>query len=291
MHVAPKFTGKERDTESGNDYFGARYYESSMGRFTTPDPSGLYFADPTNPQSLNLYEYALNDPLRFIDPHGLDNCTDANGNVIPDDQGGDNDTNCANVGGTWNIFTPSTNVSSVNGNSPNSNSEVTTYYNGYVPQNAPKPCSVNGGTIYSASATTSYPTEELGAAIGGVIGDIPGALIGDAIGSMFGVGVTGSYVPQSHSLYFGVTATVAPFQMGGGSGFSASVTPVPSGQNPDAIANGTSYSATFQPDELFGSVVTKSPGSGPPVVGYSIGSRAKVAFGASHSWKLFGGGC
>jgi RHS repeat-associated protein len=36
-----KFTGKERDTESGNDYFGARYYSSSMGRFLSPDPSGL----------------------------------------------------------------------------------------------------------------------------------------------------------------------------------------------------------------------------------------------------------
>jgi RHS repeat-associated protein len=32
------FTGKERDTESGNDYFGARYYASSMGRFMSPDP-------------------------------------------------------------------------------------------------------------------------------------------------------------------------------------------------------------------------------------------------------------
>ena len=36
-----KFTGKERDTESGNDYFGARYYSSNMGRFMTPDPGTL----------------------------------------------------------------------------------------------------------------------------------------------------------------------------------------------------------------------------------------------------------
>jgi RHS repeat-associated protein len=65
------FTGKERDTESGNDYFGARYYASTMGRFTSPDPSGLMFADHTNPQSLNLYNYALNNPLQFIDPTGF----------------------------------------------------------------------------------------------------------------------------------------------------------------------------------------------------------------------------
>src|SRR5271165_6599935 len=65
-------TGKERDTESGNDYFGARYYASSMGRMMSPDPSQLYYADPTNPQSLNLYSYAQNNPLINIDPTGMD---------------------------------------------------------------------------------------------------------------------------------------------------------------------------------------------------------------------------
>jgi RHS repeat-associated protein len=34
---AYKFTGKERDTESNLDEFGARYYASTMGRFMTPD--------------------------------------------------------------------------------------------------------------------------------------------------------------------------------------------------------------------------------------------------------------
>lgn len=66
------YTGKERDSESGNDYFGARYYASTMGRFLSPDPSQLYFADPTNPQSFNLYGYVLNNPLGNIDPAGLD---------------------------------------------------------------------------------------------------------------------------------------------------------------------------------------------------------------------------
>jgi RHS repeat-associated protein len=69
------FTGKERDAEdtvSGNDYFGARYYASNMGRFLSPDPSQLYYADPMNPQSLNLYSYGQNNPLINIDPTGLD---------------------------------------------------------------------------------------------------------------------------------------------------------------------------------------------------------------------------
>jgi len=66
------FTGKERDFESGLDYFGARYYTSTMGRFMSPDPSALTFADPLNPQSLNLYAYVNNNPLSFVDPTGLD---------------------------------------------------------------------------------------------------------------------------------------------------------------------------------------------------------------------------
>ncbi len=50
VHCAYKFTGKERDAESGLDYFGARYYASSMGRFMSPDPSGLLAAKPANPR-------------------------------------------------------------------------------------------------------------------------------------------------------------------------------------------------------------------------------------------------
>ena len=74
-----RFTGKERDSESGNDYFGARYYGSSMGRFLSPDPSQLYFADLTNPQSFNLYSYGYNNPLTDIDPSGMDACAYDNG--------------------------------------------------------------------------------------------------------------------------------------------------------------------------------------------------------------------
>ena len=38
----------------------------------TPDPLGMSFADPSDPQSLNLYEYVMNNPLIFSDPDGLD---------------------------------------------------------------------------------------------------------------------------------------------------------------------------------------------------------------------------
>jgi RHS repeat-associated protein len=71
-----KFTSKERDTESGLDHFGARYDASSMGRFMTPDwaanPEDVPYANFGNPQSLNLYSYALNNPLKLVDIDGHD---------------------------------------------------------------------------------------------------------------------------------------------------------------------------------------------------------------------------
>ena len=66
------FTGKERDAESGNDYFGARYYSSAMGRWMSPDPVQYKQNRLFNPQRLNLYQYAINSPLAFIDPTGMD---------------------------------------------------------------------------------------------------------------------------------------------------------------------------------------------------------------------------
>jgi len=73
--VSPNhFTGKERDSESGLDQFGARYYGSSMGRFMTPDwaakPTNVPYASFGNPQSLNLYSYVENNPLSRVDLDG-----------------------------------------------------------------------------------------------------------------------------------------------------------------------------------------------------------------------------
>jgi RHS repeat-associated protein len=67
-------TGKERDSESGNDYFGARYYASAMGRFMSPDWSAkqepVPYAKLDDPQSLNLYSYVRNNPMDRTDPDG-----------------------------------------------------------------------------------------------------------------------------------------------------------------------------------------------------------------------------
>jgi RHS repeat-associated protein len=64
-----KFTGKERDAETGLDYFGARYFSGAQGRFTSPDEP-LVDQHTSDPQSWNLYAYARNNPLANTDPNG-----------------------------------------------------------------------------------------------------------------------------------------------------------------------------------------------------------------------------
>ena len=82
-----KFTGKERDTETGLDYFGARYMSSAQGRFTSPD-TPLAYSSPDNPQTWNLYSYVGNNPLRTVDLDGhcgLDwNCWSEFGSGVAD---------------------------------------------------------------------------------------------------------------------------------------------------------------------------------------------------------------
>jgi RHS repeat-associated protein len=97
-----RYTGKERDTESGLDYFGARYYSSNTGRFMSPDPLGPWVADATNPQTWNMYSYALNNPLTNIDPSGLD-CVYFNdaGNGVESVDRSSSSGECGQNGGDW----------------------------------------------------------------------------------------------------------------------------------------------------------------------------------------------
>jgi RHS repeat-associated protein len=67
-----KFTGKERDSESGLDNFGVRYYGSSLGRMMSPDSGVDQY--PEDPQSWNLYSYVRNNPVNAIDPNGEFTC-------------------------------------------------------------------------------------------------------------------------------------------------------------------------------------------------------------------------
>ena len=65
------FTGQWHDWSTDLEYFGARFYDSNLGRFMMPDPDSASM-HPINPQSLNRYVYALNNPVTFMDPSGLD---------------------------------------------------------------------------------------------------------------------------------------------------------------------------------------------------------------------------
>jgi RHS repeat-associated protein len=147
------FTGKDRDSlVSDLDYFGARYYSSTMGRFMSPDPHG---GQIENPQSLNLYAYVLNNPLGNTDPTGMD-CvylnnagtgveTDKNGNQAVDRNSSKGecmgDATQKGTGGYWVDGTANTLYLD-----PNSNAvAITGYENGSYTQSP----------IYNAGASIS----------------------------------------------------------------------------------------------------------------------------------------
>ncbi|MGB6198302.1 MAG: RHS repeat-associated core domain-containing protein, partial [Candidatus Acidiferrales bacterium] len=97
-----KFTGKERDTESGLDNFEARYNASSQARFMSPDPAGMFAVSLAYPQTLNRYSYVLNSPVSLLDPLGLD-CAylnDAGTGIESVDQNSNSDE-CGQNGGYW----------------------------------------------------------------------------------------------------------------------------------------------------------------------------------------------
>jgi RHS repeat-associated protein len=83
--VKQKFTQKERDTETGLDYFGARYFASNLGRFASADPA-LTSGSVFNPQSWNRYAYGFNNPLKYVDPTGAWVWSTALGGALTDEE-------------------------------------------------------------------------------------------------------------------------------------------------------------------------------------------------------------
>jgi RHS repeat-associated protein len=127
-----RFTGKERDSESGNDYFGARYYASTIGRFLSPDWSDEHdpvpYADFEDPQSFNLYSYVENNPLGSVDANGhthqdcktsTTSTTDSSGNISMTVS-----MHCVDVPDWWNFWTNSSNAYNNFKNWVNSNVEA-----------------------------------------------------------------------------------------------------------------------------------------------------------------------
>jgi RHS repeat-associated protein len=210
--LAYKFTGKERDTESGLDYFGARYYGSNMGRFMSPDPSGLYYADPTNPQSLNLYSYALNNPLKNIDPTGMyciyygDTDENMDGAEIdvdvdqatcegkgPEGGGkwvdGDNTTVNVNADGSGDVSTDYTSL-----NSDLTVADFQTVYTFWIAPSKCPGCSVPNQTPQQCATDIANHWS-----IAGLLPGAPGT--GDSFGGGFVAGLLGNNVTGVTSLY------------------------------------------------------------------------------------------
>ena len=105
--IRSRYTGKERDTESGLDNFEARYYGSNMGRMMSPDPLPWAFWQNgnrydqyrfrdyiSNPQNFNMYAYVLNNPLSYTDPTGMTCQTNSSDGNTYDDMDG---KGCATV--------------------------------------------------------------------------------------------------------------------------------------------------------------------------------------------------
>jgi RHS repeat-associated protein len=109
------FAMLDSDTESGTDHAQFRQYSSTQGRWLSPDPySGSY--DFANPQSLNRYSHALNNPLSYVDPTGLYCVWDDGTHDEEPEEGGDDYATCVQDGGTW-MDTASV---TVDGNHPDS---------------------------------------------------------------------------------------------------------------------------------------------------------------------------
>jgi RHS repeat-associated protein len=80
-NLRQKFTGYQKDNETGLDFAQARYYNNSVGRFTAVDPL-LASGRSANPQTFNRYSYTANNPVIFTDPSGLDYYQDKDGNIV-----------------------------------------------------------------------------------------------------------------------------------------------------------------------------------------------------------------
>jgi len=127
----PLFTGQLRDgesaagTDTGLDYFNARYFWATLGRFSSPD-APLIDQDAMDPQSWNLYSYVRNNPLTFKDPSGQDciytHTLDEEAGTVLIERG-----SCSQKGGTYVAGTIDSSSVNLNSNSGRLNYAFTGY--------------------------------------------------------------------------------------------------------------------------------------------------------------------
>jgi len=183
LDASPRhFTGKERDAESGLDYFGARYYGSNMGRFMSADDGSDQ--DPSNPQSWNLYSYVRNNPVTQTDSDGrsVNVCsTDSNGNQKCELVSNDAYT-AAQQGNNGSLNVPTLNTVGMNGSAnitdSNGNSVGTATY---VADSGADYYAPGNPAAYAQLSNTSQVVKAVTAVYAGVYGAVGAAIAGPPV--------------------------------------------------------------------------------------------------------------
>jgi RHS repeat-associated protein len=193
--IESRYTGKERDSESGNDYFTSRYYGSSMGRFTSPDsddiPDPVPYAKFENPQSLNLYAYVSGNPVSRTDGSGHDvNVCSANGSCTEMTNDQYKAAQQANNGG---LNVPSLNSVGTNGSGNITDANGNTVGTAtYISDGNLDPFTQSAGfaTLGAASKLVNYATVGATAAYGGAfLGPLAYGGLSGMGSSVIGLGV------------------------------------------------------------------------------------------------------
>ena len=203
-----KFSGKERDAETGLDYFGARYYSNALGRFMSADwaykPSPVPYAELADPQSLNLYSFVRNVPTARFDKDGHKDCSASGANCTQ--------VSSIQINQTVNLYEDSKNPNKVTG-TVQVTTTITVIYGGSAQQT-----SITARATVTNVGNTHYSTAQLGI-IGNTVAAVQAQGVTKSLGSDPARLLTATVAREST---FGITSPTNPLQLACSSGQCAS---------------------------------------------------------------------
>jgi RHS repeat-associated protein len=257
--LTQKFTGKERDQETNNDFFQARYMSAFQMRFTSSDPLGNFVANAADPQSWNMYAYARNNPLTLVDPTGLDYCDYGQGYTDADPAfGGATQQECADAGGSWQYSVAFTDTVDQNNSGQESGDP------GDDGTGGPSPGQPGGPTQNRLACAAGFgQNHSLAAAFGAQNTFVGNLLGGNTVSGIIGLGqiAFGNKAPDVNTVGAGLLNGVR--QGIPGSGPSSGLTGPLSNQIARVSSSATHMSAVYAFDTARGSwnVASTFPGS------------------------------